>query len=77
VTRFVIRAAMDRFFMGASVIRVVTSEPMFGQHISDVLHQPDSLSRFLPRGKTGQLGVAVQSHWFSVGSVVPWAEAGV
>jgi uncharacterized Ntn-hydrolase superfamily protein len=25
---------------------------------------------------TGELGVAVQSHWFSVGSVVPWAEAG-
>jgi uncharacterized Ntn-hydrolase superfamily protein len=23
------------------------------------------------------MGVAVQSHWFSVGSVVPWAEAGV
>jgi uncharacterized Ntn-hydrolase superfamily protein len=27
--------------------------------------------------KTGELGVAVQSHWFSVGSGVPWAEAGV
>ena len=27
--------------------------------------------------KTGELGVAVQSHWFSVGSLVPWAEAGV
>ena len=26
---------------------------------------------------TGQLGVAVQSHWFSVGSNVAWAEAGV
>ncbi len=26
---------------------------------------------------TGQMGVAVQSHFFSVGSVVPWAEAGV
>ncbi|QSQ16793.1 DUF1028 domain-containing protein [Myxococcus landrumensis] len=26
---------------------------------------------------TGDLGVAVQSHWFSVGSTVPWAEAGV
>jgi len=26
---------------------------------------------------TGQLGVAVQSHWFSVGSLVAWAEAGV
>lgn len=27
--------------------------------------------------QTGDLGVAVQSHWFSVGSVVSWAEAGV
>jgi len=26
---------------------------------------------------TGQIGVAVQSHWFSVGTAVPWAEAGV
>lgn len=28
-------------------------------------------------GATGQLGVAVQSHWFSVGAIVPWAESGV
>lgn len=27
--------------------------------------------------KTGELGVAVQSHWFSVGPIVPWAEPGV
>ena len=27
--------------------------------------------------KTGELGVAVQSHWFGVGAMVPWAEAGV
>jgi uncharacterized Ntn-hydrolase superfamily protein len=26
---------------------------------------------------TGELGVAVQSHWFAVGTIVPWAEAGV
>lgn len=26
---------------------------------------------------TGQMGVAVQSHWFSVGGLVPWARAGV
>src|SRR5678815_3218408 len=26
---------------------------------------------------TGELGVAVQSHWFSVGPIVPWAEAGL
>jgi len=26
---------------------------------------------------TGELGVAVQSHWFSVGTMVPWVEAGI
>ena len=26
---------------------------------------------------TGEIGVAVQSHWFAVGSVVTWAESGV
>lgn len=27
--------------------------------------------------QTGELGVAVQSHWFSVGPIVPWARPGV
>jgi uncharacterized Ntn-hydrolase superfamily protein len=27
--------------------------------------------------QTGEMGVAVQSHWFSVGSIVAWGEAGV
>jgi uncharacterized Ntn-hydrolase superfamily protein len=27
--------------------------------------------------QNGQMGVAVQSHWFAVGQIVPWAEAGV
>ncbi|MCZ6702826.1 MAG: DUF1028 domain-containing protein, partial [Ignavibacteria bacterium] len=27
--------------------------------------------------ETGEMGVAVQSHWFSVGSIVGWGEAGV
>src|SRR5207237_8364700 len=26
---------------------------------------------------SGELGVAVQSHWFSVGSIVTWARPGV
>src|SRR5687767_11285140 len=26
---------------------------------------------------SGQIGVAVQSHWFGVGQIVPWAESGV
>ena len=27
--------------------------------------------------QSGELGVAVQSHWFSVGPIVPWAQPGV
>ncbi len=27
--------------------------------------------------KTGQLGIAVQTHWFGVGNNVPWLESGV
>lgn len=27
--------------------------------------------------ETGEMGIAVQSHWFSVGSLVSWGEAGV
>ena len=27
--------------------------------------------------KTGEMAVAVQSHWFSVGTAVSWADAGV
>jgi uncharacterized Ntn-hydrolase superfamily protein len=27
--------------------------------------------------RTGEMGVAVQSHWFGVGTIVAWAEAGV
>jgi len=27
--------------------------------------------------KTGQMGVAVQTHWFAVGAICPWVEAGV
>jgi uncharacterized Ntn-hydrolase superfamily protein len=27
--------------------------------------------------ETGELGAAVQSHWFSVGALVPWVESGV
>jgi len=41
-------------------------------------HRPVATYSIVARDpKTGELGVAVQSHWFSVGSVVPWAQAGV
>ncbi|MCK4577519.1 MAG: DUF1028 domain-containing protein, partial [Candidatus Marinimicrobia bacterium] len=41
-------------------------------------HRPVSTYSIVARDPvTGQLGVAVQSHWFSVGSLVTWARAGV
>ena len=60
------------------------TEQMTGQH-EPIARPPHTLARrpvstfsIVARDpKTGQLGVAVQSHWFSVGSVVPWAQAGV
>lgn len=40
--------------------------------------RPVSTYSIVARDPTsGELGVAVQSHWFSVGSVVPWARAGI
>jgi uncharacterized Ntn-hydrolase superfamily protein len=45
---------------------------------ADVPSRPVATYSIVARDpKTGDLGVAVQSHWFSVGSVVSWAEAGV
>ena len=49
------------------------------EHLSDsqAVCRPVSTYSIVARDPaTGELGVAVQSHWFSVGSVVPWAESG-
>src|SRR5437762_846395 len=53
---------------GAQANRVVTPRPLRPVHTFSIVARD-------PR--TGELGVAVQSHWFSVGATVPWAEAGV
>jgi uncharacterized Ntn-hydrolase superfamily protein len=43
-----------------------------------VPHRPVHTFSIVARDpQTGEIGVAVQSHWFSVGSRVAWAEAGV
>ena len=39
--------------------------------------QPSTFSICVADPATGEVGVAVQSKYFSVGSVVPWARAGV
>jgi uncharacterized Ntn-hydrolase superfamily protein len=43
----------------------------------EVLRPVNTYSIVARDSVTGEMGVAVQSHWFSVGSVVTWAEAGV
>jgi uncharacterized Ntn-hydrolase superfamily protein len=43
----------------------------------DVLRPVNTYSIVARDSITGEMGVAVQSHWFSVGTVVTWAEAGV
>ncbi len=42
-------------------------DPFFHTYSNSVAHDE----------KSGQFGVAVQSHWFNVGSLCPWVEAGV
>lgn len=39
--------------------------------------RPVATYSIVARDAQGNLGVAVQSHWFSVGTVVPWARSGV
>ncbi len=46
--------------------------------LADVPLRPVNTYSIVARdAETGELGVAVQSHWFSVGSIVLWAEPGV
>lgn len=54
----------------------VAAPPALAQQVSP--RRPVATYSIVARDSaTGEIGVAVQSHWFSVGAVVPWAEAGV
>jgi uncharacterized Ntn-hydrolase superfamily protein len=57
-----------------SLIVLFITVSAFAQEVSRPVHTYSIVAR---DPETGDMGVAVQSHWFSVGSVVPWAEAGV
>jgi len=67
------------------VIMVVLAFALFGSRFYEpgqASHSPQlrpvhTFSIVARDPATGELGVAVQSHWFSVGAIVPWAEAGV
>ena len=51
--------------------------PSFAQEVTSHGRPVHTYSIVARDTLTGELGVAVQSHWFSVGSLVTWAEAGV
>jgi uncharacterized Ntn-hydrolase superfamily protein len=60
------------------VLLVTTRTPFRAQaQFSRQLRPVHTFSIVARDAQTGELGVAVQSHWFSVGPIVPWAEAGV
>jgi uncharacterized Ntn-hydrolase superfamily protein len=63
------------------LLMLVFSKPMVSGVASDTPAKPlrpvHTFSIVARDPATGELGVAVQSHWFSVGPIVPWAEAGV
>ena len=69
---------MKRSILFFCVILIVSSlyseEKVLRNDFSSPAHTYSIVAR---DPETGQLGVAVQSHWFSVGSSVPWIEAGV
>ncbi|MBT4140889.1 MAG: DUF1028 domain-containing protein [Candidatus Latescibacteria bacterium] len=63
-----------RFFV------IVTTLLLLGtaSQAQDIPRRPVATYSIVARDSlTGQLGVAVQSHWFSVGPIVPWVEPGV
>lgn len=61
------------------IVMVLSARSAFGQsqRAENPLRPVHTYSIVARDPATGELGVAVQSHWFSVGSIVTWAEAGV
>ena len=59
-----------------AIVFIILCGALYGQYdFSEPLAHTFSIVARDPQ--TGELGVAVQSHWFSVGSIVSWAEPGV
>jgi len=69
-----------RFFTGLLIFLLFNINPVFADKAQSKISQlrPVHTYSIVARDpKTGEMGVAVQSHWFSIGSLVPWAAAGV
>lgn len=66
---------MKKFF--ATAIFLFASCLLFAQAFRRAEPFAHTFSIVARDSTTGEMGVAVQSHWFSVGTSVSWAEAGV
>ncbi|MEL6592675.1 MAG: DUF1028 domain-containing protein [Bacteroidota bacterium] len=67
-----LRKTLLLLYLSGTALSVLIAQSPYGNEplahtYSIVARDPD----------TGEMGVAVQSHWFSVGSLVTWGEAGV
>lgn len=61
-------------FLPIASAQTVTQKPAENIYAGRPVHTFSIVAR---DPNTGELGVAVQSHWFSVGPLVAWAEAGI
>jgi uncharacterized Ntn-hydrolase superfamily protein len=69
---------MRRILVTFILYLLVMSGACAGEDSAPVTGRPVHTYSIVARDpESGQLGVAVQSHWFSVGTLVPWARAGV
>ena len=60
-----------------AALRVTVGLILLASPLTAQLRPVSTFSIVARDSATGQIGVAVQSHWFAVGQIVPWAEAGV
>jgi len=61
-------------FLGLGLMAALPASAQAYRETSPLAHTFSIVAR---DARTGEMGVAVQSHWFSVGTVVSWGEAGV
>ena len=59
------------------ILFIVYSESNFTQNFYSKNPLVSTYSIVARDPETGEMGVAVQSHWFSVGTIVTWGEAGI
>ena len=68
---------MKRVLLAALFVSIVSVELAAQEAPPRPLRPVSTFSIVARDPQTGEMGVAVQSHWFAVGQIVPWAEAGV